>query len=82
MGFRFRKTIRILPGVRINLSRGGISTSLGGPGATVNVGRGGVRGTVGLPGTGMSYSEQLTSTDGGEPRRPGLVARLLARLFS
>lgn len=58
MGFRFQRSIKILPEVRLNFSKSGISTSLGGPGATVNLGRGRVRTTVGIPGTGMSYTEQ------------------------
>jgi hypothetical protein len=59
MGFRFRKSIRLFPGVRLNISKGGFSTSVGRPGATVNIGKRGVRGTVGLPGSGLSYSEML-----------------------
>ncbi len=64
MGFRFRKSIRLFPGVRINLSKGGVSASVGRPGATINIGRKGVRGTVGLPGSGLSYSEMLTDGKG------------------
>lgn len=60
MGFRFRKTIKILPGVKINLSKSGISTSIGVRGATVNIGKHGTRATVGLPGTGISHSEKLS----------------------
>lgn len=61
MGFRFRKTISLLPGVRLNISKSGVSASVGGKGASVNIGQGGrVRGTVGLPGSGMSYSESVT----------------------
>lgn len=56
MGFRFRKSVKILPGIRLNFSKSGISTSLGGPGASINIGPKGTRKTVGLPGTGMSYS--------------------------
>lgn len=56
MGFRFKKSIRIFPGVRLNISKSGISVSLGVPGATVNLGKTGARTTVGLPGTGLSYS--------------------------
>ena len=59
MGFRFRKSISIIPGVRLNISKSGFSTSVGRPGATVNIGKRGVRGTVGLPGSGLSYSETL-----------------------
>jgi hypothetical protein len=56
MGFRYRKSIKIVPGVRLNLSKSGISTSVGARGATVNIGRGRVRTTVGVPGTGLSYT--------------------------
>lgn len=57
MGFRFRKSIKILPGVRINVSNKGVSSvSVGKRGATLNVGKKGVRGTVGIPGSGLSYS--------------------------
>jgi hypothetical protein len=53
--FRFRKTFSILPGVRINLSKTGVSGSLGGHGATLNVGHGKENVTLGVPGTGLSY---------------------------
>lgn len=58
MGFRFRKSIKLFPGVRINLSKSGFSTSVGVPGATVNFSDKGTRTTVGVPGTGISYSER------------------------
>lgn len=63
MGFRFRKSVKLMPGVRLNIGRSGISASIGGKGASVNVGKRGVRGTVGIPGTGISYSENLTPGD-------------------
>ena len=57
MGFRFRKSIKVVPGVRINLTKKGVSSvSVGKRGATVNVGKKGTRGTVGIPGSGLSYS--------------------------
>ena len=60
MGFRFRKQFSIFPGVKINLSKSGVSTSLGGHGATVNVGTSGKRTmTLGIPGTGLSYQLSL-----------------------
>lgn len=61
MPFRFRKSIKILPGVKINLSKSGVSTSVGKRGATVNFSKRGTRTTIGIPGTGLSYSSQ-TST--------------------
>jgi hypothetical protein len=66
MGFRFRKTIRLLPGVRLNISKSGFSTSVGQPGATINLGKRGVRGTVGLPGSGLSYSDMIMKRGQGQ----------------
>ena len=59
--FRFRKTISVLPGVKINLSKTGVSTSVGGKGATLNVGHGKKNVTLGIPGTGLSYRTQVSS---------------------
>ena len=59
--FRFRKTFSILPGVRFNLSKTGVSTSLGGHGATLNVGHGKENVTLGVPGTGLSYKTPATT---------------------
>jgi hypothetical protein len=54
MPIRFRKTINLMPGVKLNLSRGGISLSVGRPGATVNFSKHGIRRTIGIPGSGLS----------------------------
>jgi Protein of unknown function (DUF4236) len=56
MGFRFRRSIKILPGIRLNFGKRGVSTSIGVRGAHVTVGRTGTRTTVGLPGSGLSYT--------------------------
>lgn len=66
MRFRFRRSIKILPGIRLNLSKSGVSTSIGVPGATANLGRRGTKATVGLPGTRVSYSEKISG-----PPAPG-----------
>jgi len=58
MGFRFRKSIKIAPGLKINLGKTGASLSVGGQGATVNVSKRGTRTTLGIPGTGLSYSKK------------------------
>ncbi|MFM0173652.1 DUF4236 domain-containing protein [Paraburkholderia sediminicola] len=63
MGWGFRKSIKIAPGIRINLSKSGISTSLGGKGFTYNT-RGRV--TTSIPGTGIRYT---TSLKGGKSSR-------------
>jgi Protein of unknown function (DUF4236) len=63
MGFRFRKIISVIPGVKVNLSKSGASTSIGGRGATVNVGTSGKKTvTLGIPGSGMSYQLPLNAT--------------------
>ena len=59
--FRFRKTFSVLPGVKINLSKTGVSTSVGGKGATLNVGHGKKNVTLGIPGTGLSYRTQAST---------------------
>lgn len=67
MGFRFQKRIKIAPGIKINLSKSGISTSLGGPGFTHNIGHGKRRTTLGIPGTGLSHSTEHTSHRKAQP---------------
>jgi disulfide bond formation protein DsbB len=62
MTIRFRRSIKILPGVRVNIGKTGISTTIGTRGAHVTVNSHGQRRTtVGLPGTGLS----MTQLDGG-----------------
>lgn len=57
MGLNFRKSFKIAPGVKLNVSKKGISSvSAGVKGARVSVGKKGTRTTVGIPGTGLSYS--------------------------
>ena len=58
MGWSFKKSIKIAPGIRINLSKSGVSASIGGKGATYNT-RG--RFTASIPGTGISYSQRFTT---------------------
>lgn len=59
MGFRYRKSLRLIPGVRLNVTGKGLSSaSFGKSGSTLNMGRGGIQSTVGLPGSGMSYSSK------------------------
>lgn len=77
MGFRFRKYIRLMPGLKINISKSGASATLGGKGAAVNVGKKGVRATVGLPGSGMSYTTKTLPLSGDAVKKDGWVWLLL-----
>jgi hypothetical protein len=65
MGFRFRRSIRLVPGVRVNISKTGTSLSAGRRGATLNFSDRGTKATVGLPGSGLSYSTMLSRSPRG-----------------
>ena len=67
MGWRFRSSFKVAPGIRVNLGKRGASLSIGRPGATLNLGTRGARATLGIPGTGISYS---TALGAGEKPRP------------
>lgn len=57
MGLQFRKSIKIAPGLRINLSQKGASISLGTKGARLTASKKGITTTTGIPGTGISKRE-------------------------
>ena len=63
MPTRFRRSFNILPGVKVNLSKGGISFTVGTKGYHLNFSRRGVQQTVGLPGSGLSNSSYIVKTD-------------------
>lgn len=66
MGFRFRKSIKILPGVKININKKSSSITFGTKGAHHTINSKGKRTTtVGIPGTGLSYT---TSTSKNAPK--------------
>lgn len=62
MGFRFRKSVKIAPGIKLNLGKNGVSASIGPKGAKVTIGSNGTRKTLGLPGTGLSFTETTSSS--------------------
>ena len=66
MGFRFRRSIRLAPGVRLNLSSRGLSATVGPRGANVNVGPHGTYVNVGIPGTGLSSRTRVDDAVNGE----------------
>jgi hypothetical protein len=53
MSWRFRKTFRVLPGVKLNLTARGLSATLGASPFSINVGPRGVYRNVSIPGTGI-----------------------------
>ena len=70
MGFVARKSFKVMPGVRMTVSKGGVSTSVGTRGARVTrTASGRVTRTVGVPGTGIRHTKTVGATSG-SPRRP------------
>jgi hypothetical protein len=62
MGWRFRKSFKILPGVRMNVGPKGVTSwSFGGRGARINVGKRGTTTTYNLFGTGLTYRTHTPS---------------------
>lgn len=59
MSLRFRKSIKLAPGIRMNLGSGGVSWSLGPRGASIGIGKRGTYLNAGIPGTGLSYRTRL-----------------------
>ena len=70
MGLRFRKYISIIPGVKVNISKSGFSTTIGPKGASVNVGKRGVFVNAGLPGTGIFMRERISAKNSKDSEAP------------
>jgi hypothetical protein len=62
VGFRFRRSVKLIPGVRLNLSGSGASISLGGRGFHYTIGSKGTRVTAGIPGTGIAWTQYTPHT--------------------
>jgi tetratricopeptide (TPR) repeat protein len=59
MSIRFRRRIKVLPGIYINVGKTGFSTSFGKRGANINIGKRGVYMNTGIPGSGVSVREKI-----------------------
>jgi hypothetical protein len=60
LALRFRKTIKLAPGIKWNLSGGGSSFTFGPRGASINVGKRGSYLSTGIPGTGFTSRSRLS----------------------
>ena len=63
MGLYFRKRVKILPGVHLNISKTGTSWSVGPRGASVNVGKRGTYVNAGIPGTGIYSRTKISGSN-------------------
>lgn len=70
MGLRIWRRLTVVPGLGLNLSKNGISASVGTRGAWYTVGSRGSRATFGIPGTGIFWTEQLNSKVAPRPQPP------------
>lgn len=59
MGFRFFKSIKIMDGLRLNISKNGIGFSSGVKGAHISTNAKGTYLNLSLPGTGLGYTQKL-----------------------
>jgi uncharacterized protein DUF4236 len=83
MGIRFRRRLRVLPGHWLNLSKSGVSTSIGGHGATLNLSKRGKMTTLGSPGSGLSYrSRREPWAPPPGPKRGGNAGMIIATILA
>lgn len=59
MGLRFRRVMRIAPGLRLRLGNQGPSLSIGPRGANLNISRRGLHSHAGIPGSGVYHRQSL-----------------------
>ena len=71
MGFRFRKSIKILPGIKLNIGKKSSSISIGNKfgGISVNS-KTGVTARTSIPGTGISFTEKVNTFSQTENNKP------------
>jgi Protein of unknown function (DUF4236) len=69
MPVRIRKSFNLFPGVKVNMSKGGMSLTVGRKGFHLNFSKRGVRQTVGLPGSGISESSYLFKNEADEDQK-------------
>ena len=64
MSFRFRRNFKVASGLRINVSKSGVSQSIGRGDARFTFGPHETRTTVGVRGSGVSYTERTPIRQG------------------
>ncbi|MBI3811282.1 MAG: DUF4236 domain-containing protein, partial [Nitrospirae bacterium] len=74
MGWRFRRRVRLFPGFYVNLSKSGMSATVGMRGFSVNVGQKGSYLNTGIPGTGIYDRTKLDNGQNNQvlPKNPDI----------
>ena len=73
MGWRFRKSFKVAPWTRLNISKGGLSWSVGGRNVRLNFSKRGITRSISLPGTGLSHSQQISANRETVEQQPELI---------
>ncbi|MBQ2675184.1 MAG: DUF4236 domain-containing protein [Prevotella sp.] len=68
MAWNYRKRIKIAPGIHLNLSKGGVSTSIGPKGAKISIEKNGTYLNTSIPGTGLYSRQKISGTRSSTPR--------------
>lgn len=63
MPIRFHRQLTIFPGVKVNISKTGMSITIGGKGFHLNFSKRGVMQTTNLPGKGLSHRSYILRND-------------------
>jgi len=74
MPLRFRKSIKLAPGIRWNISGGGSSFSFGPRGASLTTGKRGTFVNTGIPGTGLSSRAKIGGPPAGRAATSGMTS--------
>lgn len=82
MAFRFRRSVKILPGVKVNLSSSGTSFTLGPRGYTTTYSKRGTYRNVGIPGTGISARYKIDGQKSSPKRRAGAAKATVRTEFA
>ena len=77
MAWSFRRRVKVIPGVHLNFSRNGISTSIGVRGANMTIGSSGTFLNTGIPGLGISNRQRLSGGNSSHSSDPTLPAPVI-----
>lgn len=73
MAWNYRRRIKVIPGVYMNLSKSGISTSIGVRGANATFGKSGTYINTSIPGTGLYNRQKLLNDNNSNEYNPQVI---------
>ena len=79
---RFRKSIQIFKGLKLNFSKSGVTATIGGKGISANVGAKGVFLNTSIPGTGLYDRKKVLDFSGDKKEKGKDAARAKAAVYS